>query len=258
MELLVPFDPQDLNRLAILLDVDGTLLDIAPTPGEVEVPGSLPRTLALVSEQAGGALALVSGRPIAELDAFFSPLRLPSIGGHGAEMRPVANGVLISGRTALLDTEFKQRLKDIAARHPGVLIEDKGYSLALHYRLVPKQGLGLVHDIKHAFEAWADPSWELLFGKAVLEIKSAAFNKGTAVRQLMAYPPFAGRAPIFIGDDRTDEDAFAVVPEFNGHAMSVGRKLPGIEKYFECPADVRRWLGQMSGGTVSDSLAVAS
>ena len=253
MELLVPFDPHDLNRLAILLDVDGTLLDIAPTPGEVHVPGSLPRTLALVSEQAGGALALVSGRPIAELDAIFAPLRLPSIGGHGAEMRPVANGVLISGRAALLDAEFKQRLKDIATRHPGVLIEDKGYSLALHYRLVPKEGLGLVHDIKHAFEAWGDPSWELLSGKAVLEIKSAAFNKGTAVRQLMAYPPFTGREPIFIGDDRTDEDAFAVVPEFNGHAMSVGRKLPDIHFHFQSPSDVRGWLERLSGAVTVPS-----
>ena len=97
------------------------------------------------------------------------------------------------------------------------------------------------------FRSWADQSFELLAGKAVIEIKHAAFNKGSAVRDLMIYPPFKGRAPIFVGDDRTDEDAFKVMPEFNGQSMSVGRKLPGIEKYFECPADVRRWLGLMSG-----------
>ena len=249
----MPFDPCDLNHLAILLDVDGTLLDIAPTPGEVQVPQTLPLTLTRVSEQVGGALALVSGRTIAEMDVFFGPLRLPAIGGHGAEMRPVADGPVIAGRASLLDAEFKQRLKDIAARHPGVLVEDKGYSLALHYRQVPKQGVALIHDVKHAHEAWGDQSIELLTGKAVLELKFVGFNKGTAVRQLMTYSPFKGRAPIFIGDDHTDEDAFAVVPEFNGHAMSVGRKIPGIERVFQSPTDVRHWLEGLSG-----SVAVSS
>lgn len=240
-------DPRDLSRLAILLDVDGTLLDIAAAPSEVVVPRELPDTLARVRDRLGGALALVSGRPISEIDGFFAPLRLPAIGGHGAEMRPVADGVVMSGHSAPLDPVFRQRLKDIAAGHPGVLVEDKGYSIALHYRQVPKQGIALIHDVKHAYERWADQSFELLAGKAVLEIKHAAFNKGSAVRDLMTYPPFRGRAPIFVGDDRTDEDAFKVVPEFNGQAMSVGRKLPGIDKYFEAPADVRRWLGLLSG-----------
>jgi trehalose 6-phosphate phosphatase len=244
--VLVPLDPRDLNRLAILLDVDGTLLDIAPTPREIVVPADLPETLARVRDRLGGALALVSGRPISEIDEFFAPLLLPAIGGHGAEMRPVADGDTHSGHAKPLDPLFRQRLKDIAANHPGVLVEDKVYSIALHYRLVPKQGLGLIHDVKHAYAAWADQSFELLAGKAVLEIKYAAFNKGSAVRDLMTYPPFKGRAPIFVGDDRTDEDAFKVMPEFNGQAMSVGRKLPGIDKYFDCPADVRRWLGLMA------------
>ena len=242
----MPINPRDLNRFAILLDVDGTMLDIAPTPREVIVPADLPQTLARVRDRLGGALAVVSGRPIAEIDEFFAPLRFVAIGGHGAEIRPVADGVTMSGRAAPLDPIFRQRLKDIAANHPGVLVEDKGYSIALHYRQVPKQGIALVHDVKHAYEAWADQSFELLSGKAVLEIKYAAFNKGSAVRDLMTYPPFKGRAPIFVGDDRTDEDAFKVVPDFNGQAMSVGRKLPGIDKYFDCPADVRLWLGRMA------------
>lgn len=249
----VPMEPCDLSHLAVLLDVDGTLLDIAPTPKDVTVPDDLARTLGAVSERLGGALALVSGRPIAEMDAFFTPLRLPAIGGHGAEMRPLAGGKMIDRRTMPLDPAFRQRLKDIAARHPGVLIEDKGYSLALHYRQAPKQGIGLVHDVRHAFEAWADKSFELLAGKAVLEIKFAAFNKGTAVRELMTYPPFAGRTPIFVGDDRTDEDAFKVLPDFRGHAMSVGRRLPWVEGYFKSPAEVRGWLALLSGG-----MAIAS
>src|SRR5215210_2402456 len=110
-------DPRDLNRFAILLDVDGTLLDIAPTPREVIVPPDLPQTLAHVCDRLGGALAVVSGRPIAEIDEFFAPLRFVAIGGHGAEIRPVAGGPVITGRANPLDAEFKQRLKDIAACH---------------------------------------------------------------------------------------------------------------------------------------------
>jgi trehalose 6-phosphate phosphatase len=253
-EVLVPLDLRDFDRLAVLLDVDGTLLDIAPTPREVVVPADLTETLSRVRDRLDGALALVSGRTIAEIDEFFAPLELAAIGGHGAEMRPVAAGPVIAGRATPLDAEFKERLKDIAARHPGVLLEDKGYSLALHYRKAPKQGVSLIHDVKHARETWGDESIELLLGKAVLELKFAGFNKGTAVRQLMTYPPFAGRAPIFVGDDHTDEDAFDVVPEFKGQAFSVGRKLPGIDKYFDCPADVRQWLKRLADAP----LAVAS
>jgi trehalose 6-phosphate phosphatase len=245
-KLHVTFDPRDLSRLAILLDIDGTLLDIAPTPREVVVPHGLPHTLARVRDRLGGALALVSGRPIPEIDEFFAPFQFVAIGGHGAEMRPVAEGPTLAGRSTPLDPIFRQRLKDIVAHHPGVLVEDKGYSIALHYRQVPKQGVSLNHDVKHAFEAWADDSYELLAGKAVLEIKHAGFNKGSAVRQLMTYPPFQGRAPIFVGDDRTDEDAFNVMPEFKGEAMSVGRKLPHVEKHFAAPADVRHWLGLLA------------
>jgi trehalose 6-phosphate phosphatase len=244
----VTLHPDDLNQLAILLDIDGTLLDIAPTPKEVVVPPELPRTLARVRDRLGGALALVSGRPIDEMDAFFPQLMLPAIGGHGAEMRPVAGGDIVNSSAPLLHPDLRQRLRDIASHHPGVLIEDKGYSLALHYRQVPKQGVALIHDVKRIYAAWPDKSVELLSGKAVLEIKFAGFNKGTAVRELMAYPPFTGRAPIFVGDDRTDEDAFAVVPEFNGHGISVGRRLPGIDDYFKAPADVRHWLGQLAEG----------
>jgi trehalose 6-phosphate phosphatase len=253
LEVPVPLDPRDLNRLAILLDVDGTLLDIAPTPQAAVVPPGLSDTLARVRDRLDGALALVSGRMISEIDHFFAPLKLAVIGGHGAEMRPIAAGPIVAGRATSLDAEFKQQLKDIAASHPGVLVEDKGYSIAIHYRQVPKQGVALIHAVKHAHQAWGDQSIELLSGKAVIELKFAGFNKGTAVRQLMTYPPFARRAPIFVGDDHTDEDAFKVMPEFNGQAMSVGRKLPGIDKYFECPADVRAWLGR-----ISCALAVAS
>lgn len=237
---------RDLSRFALLLDVDGTLLDIAPTPQAVDVPGTLRRALATVRSRLGGALALVSGRPIADLDTLFAPLRLPAVGGHGAELRPLAEGDTIEKRAVSLDPVLREDLANIAARHSGVIVEDKGYSIALHYRTAPKQGVGLIHDVKHACIAWHDRSIEMLTGKAVIEIKPAGFNKGTGVRELMSHAPFKGRVPIFVGDDRTDEDAFAVVAEFDGIAVSVGRRIPGIEQHFQSPIEVRQWLEHLS------------
>jgi trehalose 6-phosphate phosphatase len=121
-------------------------------------------------------------------------------------------------------------------------VEDKGYSLALHYRLAP-QLAAEVHDFVAAARAHYPPrSLEVLMGKAVVEVKSNAFNKGTGIRELMKFPPFQGRRPVFIGDDVTDESAFAVLPEFDGLGFSVGRELPGLAGCFPGPRDVREWL----------------
>ena len=240
------FDSSDLGKLAVLLDVDGTLLDIAPTPREVVVPRDLPATLMRLRDRLDGALAIVSGRPIGQIDEFFVPFKFAAIGGHGAEMRPVADGPTISGKAAPIDRAFSAKLKHIASQHPGVLIEDKGYSMALHYRLAPNEGIGLIHDVKHAFESADDRSYELLSGKAVLEIKRAGFNKGSAVRQLMTYPPFKGRRPLFIGDDVTDETVFAIMPDFNGLSFSVGRRALGVNGHFDAPSDVRDFLSVLA------------
>jgi trehalose 6-phosphate phosphatase len=246
----VPQDPVDLHRIAILLDVDGTILDIAPTPRSVEVPSSLRQVLVALRERLNGALALVSGRPLADLDEIFAPLRLPAIGGHGAELRTLPDETAVERIAASLDPGLAEALKAIAARHAGVLVEDKGYSVALHYRQAPTQGPGVAREVRRACEAMAGHSVELLHGKAVIEIKSAGFNKGTAVRSLMKLPPFRGRMPIFIGDDKTDEDAFAVMPEFNGRAVSVGRRVAGVGDRFETPAAVRQWLERLAADLV--------
>src|SRR6202000_146122 len=126
---------------AILLDVDGTLLDIAPTPQAVHVPPTLRQSLAAVRERVGGALAPVSGRLISNLDSLFTPLRLPAVGGHGAELRPHGEGDTVDKRAYSLEPRLRAELAAIAKRHEGVLFEDKGSSIALHYRTVPKQGL---------------------------------------------------------------------------------------------------------------------
>jgi trehalose 6-phosphate phosphatase len=241
-----PSLPADLKKTAILLDVDGTILDIAPTPREVYVPHSLRDTLARLWERTGGALAFVSGRPVSELDLIFSPLQLPAIGGHGAELRIVAGGATEPSRLPSLDAKVKRELAAIAEAGPGIILEDKGYSLALHYRLAPDKERVVREAAARICAALGGTSIELLPGKLVLEIKQTGVTKATAVRELMTYPPFVGRRPIFIGDDVTDLSVFEIVPDFDGISVCVGPEVSGVDFCFEQPVDVRRWLEQIS------------
>jgi trehalose 6-phosphate phosphatase len=242
----IPSLPADLSNIAILLDVDGTLLDFAPTPREVFVSHELRETLARLGRRTRGALAFVSGRPVSELDLIFSPLQLPAIGGHGAEFRIAPGASTEIARLPPLDPDVKRQFAAIAEAGPGIILEDKGYSLALHYRLVPDK-----EDVvrQAAMTIWRNlntASIEILPGKLVVEIKQTGTTKATGVRQLMRIAPFAGRRPIFIGDDETDLDVFAILPEVNGIGISVGRDIPGVDACFERPTDVRHWLEQLS------------
>ncbi len=239
-----PF-PADLERTAILLDVDGTILDLAPTPREVFVPHALRETLRRLLQRSRGGIAFVSGRPVNELDLIFSPLQLPTIGGHGAELRITA-GDTARSRLPLLDAQVKRRFAAIAEAGPGIILEDKGYSLALHYRLAPDKEAVVREAAAHICASLDGAALELLPGKLVLEIKQLGTTKATAVRELMTQPPFSGRQPIFIGDDVTDLSVFAIMPELNGIGISVGRTVAGVDFCFEEPADVRRWLDEMS------------
>ncbi len=236
-------DAVTLPSRAVLLDVDGTILDIAPTPLEVVVPPDLTVALERLSRRVGGALAFVSGRPLAELDLFFAPLKLPSIAVHGAELRQ-ADGT-VRRTTTFLDPQLKTELARIADDKPGVVIEDKGYSVAIHYRQAPHLGHEVRDEVSAVCARFTSARLEILPGKSVLEVKQPSFNKGTAVRELMQHEPFKGRRPIFIGDDVTDEAAFDVMPEFNGVAFSVGREVQGIAGMFETPDAVRRWIAEM-------------
>jgi trehalose 6-phosphate phosphatase len=242
----IPSLPADLTKMAILLDVDGTLLDLAPTPREVFVSHELRDTLGRLCQATGGAVAFVSGRPVSELDLIFSPLQLPAIGGHGAEFRVAAGASTEAARLPPLDPDVKRQFAAIAEAGPGIILEDKGYSLALHYRLAPDKE----HVVREAaMKIWREldtKSLEILPGKLVLEIKQAGTTKATAVRELMRIPPFAGRRPVFIGDDVTDLGVFAILPELGGIGISVGLNVPGIDFCFERPTDVRHWLKQLS------------
>lgn len=239
-------DSIDPHQVAFLLDIDGTLLDIAPTPHDVRVPQGLRRTLQTLQERTDGAIALVSGRSLSDIDLIFAPLKLSAVGGHGAEIRVGPNGKTNGVKSLFLDKKTRGRLAEVAEVDEGVIMEDKGYSVALHYRLAPDKKRAIEDAVTAICGDLPAGAVEILPGKAVIEIKKSGFNKGTALRELMAQEPFAGRKPIFIGDDVTDEAAFAAVPEFDGMAISVGRMVQGVAQRFETPGDVRRWLERVA------------
>ncbi|HTZ03215.1 MAG TPA: trehalose-phosphatase [Xanthobacteraceae bacterium] len=235
----------DLRRCAILLDIDGTILDLAPSPQQVWVPTGLRQTLARLDGLTGGALALVSGRPLADIDLIFSPLELAAIGGHGAELRAAANAKPVM-RARLLDPAFKRKLAAIAELGPGILAEDKGYSLALHFRLAPERAEAVQAAVDRACASLPPGEVDILPGKLVIEIKRPGISKANAVNELMTRPPFADRKPIFIGDDLTDEPVFGVIAQFGGLGFSVGRVAPDVTGHFDKPESVRAWLARIA------------
>ncbi|HEX9468126.1 MAG TPA: trehalose-phosphatase [Bradyrhizobium sp.] len=234
-----------LDECAILLDIDGTLLDLAPTPREVWVPPGLSKTLNRLIEKTSGALALVSGRSLNDIDLIFAPDQYPAVGGHGAEMRLSADAEAVATHAPPMDKELKRRLAAIAKLSPGILLEDKGYSLALHYRLAPHAEKAIYEAVSLIRADLPNAPIEVLPGKCVCEIKHSGFTKATGVRELMTHEPFKGRRPIFIGDDVTDEAVFGIVPDFGGLAFSVGRHAMGVADYFDEPREVREWLARL-------------
>jgi trehalose 6-phosphate phosphatase len=243
--LLVPH----LNDTAILLDIDGTLLDLMPTPREVWVPPGLRETLNGLLKRTSGALALVSGRSLNDIDLIFAPQEFPAVGGHGAEMRLAADSEAVATHAPPMDKELKKRLAAIASLSPGILLEDKGYSLALHYRLAPHAEKAIYAAVSLIRADLPNAPIEVLPGKCVCEIKHSGFTKATGVRELMTHAPFKGRKPLFIGDDVTDETVFAIIPDFDGTAFSVGRRARGVDGHFDAPDDVREFLSRLLDGT---------
>jgi trehalose 6-phosphate phosphatase len=234
-----------LSESAILLDIDGTLLDLMPTPREVWVPPGLAKTLNRLLARTNGALALVSGRSLNDIDLIFAPEQFPAVGGHGAEMRITAESEAVASHAPPMDKELKRRLAAIARLSPGILLEDKGYSLALHYRLAPHAEKAIYAAVSLIRADLPNAPIEVLPGKCVCEIKHSGFTKATGVRELMTHEPFKGRLPLFIGDDVTDESVFGIMPDFDGLAFSVGRRAKGVAGHFDAPSDVREFLAHL-------------
>ena len=203
---------------AVFLDFDGTLVDIAPQPEAVVVPPALTQTLELLHTYLGGALALISGRPIEQIDHFLRPLVLPSAGGHGPERR-AAGGEVTLVSTHPLEVVERAALA-LVQQHPELRIENKRGSIALHYRQAPQLEGECVAAMQAAVEQ--SPGLTLLRGKMVVEAKPGGASKGAAIEAFMAEPPFAGRTPVFVGDDITDEVGFATVQRMRGLGMKVG------------------------------------
>lgn len=227
------------DNTALLLDIDGTLLDMARTPDSVKVPRDLVRALEALTRRLSGALAFVSGRSLASIDRLFGPFRPAAIGAHGGEMR-AADGSI--SRSQPLPDTVRQVFTGLADNIPGLLLEDKGSALALHYRLAPEALPVLTSAMEKHTKLFEAEKLHVLHGKAVIEARRLGVDKGSAVESLVRQKPFAGRTIVFGGDDTTDEDVFRILPRLGGHGFSVGRKFPGAQHHFASPRAVRAWL----------------
>lgn len=227
----VPLVPR---HAALFLDIDGTLLPIARSPMLARTNPLQIRLLRDLQRALGGALALVSGRPIGEIDRLYQPLRLPVAGQHGAEVRSAAGEVTcLASPGAGLDS-IRRRVMARYGDGNEILVEDKGLSLALHYRLAPERGGEVEAFLKSQLCFPEHRGWVLQAGKMVFEVRPEGVHKGGAIATLLATAPFTGRLPIFAGDDVTDEDGFQLVNGLGGETVKVGlgptaakHRLPG-------------------------------
>ncbi len=236
----MPQTPVPSLNWCLFLDVDGTLLDFTDTPSLTVADAQLRTLLGDVAERLGGAVALVSGRSIAYLDALFAPLKLPAAGLHGLERRKASGAVQGANYSDAQLNAARAALGAFVESHPGTLLEDKGRALAVHFRLVPE----FEPNVRQVVAALAKPmgtNYHVQEGSMVLEIKPRGFTKATAAKEFMQEPPFTGRTPVFVGDDLTDQAGFRVVEALGGISIAVGNRIKG-QWHFDDPAAVRRWL----------------
>ncbi len=226
---------------AFFLDIDGTLLDIARNPQEVRVDCELRSLLLRLAAASADAVALISGRSIADIDRLFAPLRFAAAGQHGAERRDYRGQ---THRSAVPDarlSEARARLHELAASIPGLVLEDKGFNLALHYRMAPQHGAHLRRTLREIVATLGD-EFDLQEGKMVLEIKPSGRNKGAVIAEFMQEEPFRGKTPVFLGDDLTDEFGFELVNRLGGHSFKIGAGASSATWRLADAAAVRAWL----------------
>lgn len=235
--------PSRLSGLCLFLDVDGTLLDLAETPDAVVVPPGLQADLDGLSSRLGGALALVTGRPLDFVDRLFPGNDFFLAGLHGAEIRAGNStaGPLLPADDAL--EAAKARIVQAARNWPGVLVEDKGIAVALHYRQAPARE-PLVRALMEEIAASIGPGWTLQAGKFVVELRPAGRDKGDALRTFMELQPFVGRLPLAIGDDVTDEAMFRAANDAGGLSIRVGKRChaSAARGCVGTPAELRDWI----------------
>ena len=236
--------PDNPKNLALFLDIDGTLLEIVERPELVTVPPALLQSLERLAGQLGGALALVTGRTLANADSLFSGLSLPVGAVHGMERRSY-QGAIESAGLAYDLTALRDVLAGFVSDRPGLLLEDKGRTIALHYRAAP----ALESEV-HAFileQLFGRTGLALLHGKIVFEIKPEGADKGAAIRAFMEEAPFSGRVPVFLGDDTTDEYGFTAVRALGGYGYCVGLERESDARYrLADVAAVHEWLARLA------------
>jgi len=234
---------------ALYLDFDGTLADIALHPDQVVVREPLPALLLALRERLAGAVAVVTGRPLAAVDALLEPARLAGAGLHGAELR------LADGRTARAEhpgsiAALVRALRRRFADDPRLLIEDKGAGVALHFRRAPEREAECAAAMR---ELAAAAELEVLAGRRVVEARARGTNKGVALQRLAAHAPFSGRQPVFIGDDVTDEDGFAAARKLGGYGIKVGAGATGARYRIGAVGRVHEWLSDSLAGLARGS-----
>lgn len=232
----------DPSRHALFLDFDGTLVDFAPTPDAIEVRPGTTEMLARISERLGGALALISGRRVADLDRFLSPLVLPASGVHGQEMRATAGEALrVSPPSPELDAA-RARIAEALRPDDPIALEDKGGSLVLHFRRHPEEHGRAGTLARQAVEGL--DALHAVEGHAIFEVRQKGVSKAGAIVSLSGYSPFAGRLPVFIGDDSTDEDGFRAAADSGGFGIKVGAGETAARYRLADVAAVHGWLAR--------------
>jgi trehalose 6-phosphate phosphatase len=224
----------------LFLDIDGTLVEFTDTPSQTIVDDEIKVLLTNLVQRLAGAVALVSGRQINTMDQLFAPLRLAAAGLHGVERRDAAGTLFGAKFEDPRLSRARKSLALLAATYPGTIIEDKGRNIAVHFRLAPQFG-ELVQRSVQAIAAPLAEDYQLQDGVMMVEIKPRGFNKGSAVASFMREVPFAGRRPVFVGDDLTDRDGFAEVETLGGMSVGVGDRVRG-QYQLQDVYDVRQWL----------------
>ncbi len=226
---------------ALFLDFDGTLIDIASTPDAVTVPDDLGDLLGRLDRALDGALAIVTGRRVGDIDRLLSPLRLVTAGGHGAEYR-TSREEIVRPAALPIDAALVEKIDDLARRYPGLLIEPKEATIAVHFRLFPEAARAVEADLRRILADGPD-HLELSLGRKVFEICPRHVSKGAAIELLAGLSAFRGRRPIMIGDDVSDASAFEAVDRLGGLSLRVaGETYPREVADFDGPHAVRRWL----------------
>jgi len=237
-----------LSEYCFFFDLDGTLLDLAPTPDDVSVEDGLLAVLQKIAEETDGAVAIVSGRSIEFIDRLLPGHHLTVAGLHGAEIRSHGSTVIFAGDASSAFNKAREKTQHSVKMIADLVFEDKGRAFAVHYRQTPHQE-DLVRQLMSDASQIAGPEFELQAGKFVIELKPSASNKGTAIETLMSIEPFKGRRPIAAGDDHTDEAMFQVVNRLNGASVRVGPPNQHFKTsatlMAETPQAFRKWIRKL-------------